>query len=278
MAPDVIIVRRLHAIEEIAPIEALQTEIWGYDGRHDHVYPARGLFALAESGGLVGGAYDGAGRLVGFSVAWIGRDDGTLYLHSQLVGVLDGYRDAGIGLRLKLQQREFALAGGLATVRWTFDPLRPRNAHFNLHKLGAVARRFAPNYYGALGGTLNTGRATDRLWAEWHVASPRVARRLEGAPPPAPAGAPFACRLARRGDAWRLPDVDLALDAPVLLVELPLDPDTAAGPGADAAGYVAGLQERLRRVFGAYLPAYTIVDCHRAADRIAYVLDRAAFV
>lgn len=273
MAGDVS-VRALRTLEEIAPLETLQSAIWGYDGRESHVYPARGLFALVESGGLVGGAYDNHGALVGFSAAWIGRehDRRRLYLHSQIVGVLEHARDRGVGRLLKLQQRDFALAHDLRLVKWTFDPLRPRNAHFNLHKLGAIARRFVPNYYGRLGGTLNAGRDTDRLWAEWHVGSAHVERRLHaevaaGAPP---AGAPVN-RLARQGDAWAVPEFRLDLTAPTLLLELPLDLD--ADPDQTTA-LVRGLQPRLRATFEHYLPAYAITDCVRLADRLVYVLHR----
>jgi len=193
-------VRALRSLDEIAPLEQLQSAIWGYGADTSPVHPARGLLAFVESGGLVGGAFDRGGTLVGFSAAWIGRehDRNRLYLHSQIVGVLEPYRDRGVGRLLKLQQRDFAVAHGLALVKWTFDPLRPRNAHVNLHKLGAVARRFAPNLYGTLGGTLNAGRSTDRLWAEWYVRSAHVERRLAGlgARSGPPAGAPVA-RLAR---------------------------------------------------------------------------------
>jgi len=144
MAGDVT-VRALRTLDEIAPLERLQTDIWGYGAASTPVYPARGLLAFVESGGLVGGACDAQDTLLGFSAAWIGRehDRARLYLHSQIVGVLEPYRDRGVGRLLKLQQRDFAIAHGLALVKWTFDPLRPRNAYVNLHTLGAVARHAA---------------------------------------------------------------------------------------------------------------------------------------
>lgn len=267
-------VRALRTLEEIAPLETLQSAIWGYTSQAGHVYPARGLFALVESGGLVGGAYDARDALVGFSAAWIGRehDRRRLYLHSQIVGVLEHARDRGVGRLLKLQQRDFALGHDLRLVKWTFDPLRPRNAHVNLHKLGAIARRFVPNYYGRLGGTLNAGRETDRLWAEWHVGSAHVERRLAagsaaGAPPD---GAPVN-RLTRQGDTWTTSDFRLDLTAPTLLLELP--PDLDADPGR-ATALVRELQPRLRAVFERYLPTYAITDCVRLGDRLVYVLQR----
>lgn len=267
-------VRALRTLDEIAPLEALQAAIWGYGPDTSPVHPARGLLAFAESGGLVGGAFDAGDALVGFSAAWIGRehDRDRLYLHSQIVGVLEPYRDRGVGRLLKLQQRDFALAHGLALVKWTFDPLRPRNAYVNLHKLGAVARRFAPNLYGTLGGTLNAGRSTDRLWAEWFVRSAHVERRLAGrdARSGPPAGAPVT-RLARSDGGWRPPAFALDLDAATLLLDLPLDLDRA---DEATAAFVRAIQPGLRAAFERYLPRYTITDCARLADRVTYVLQR----
>jgi len=273
MAGDVT-VRALHTLDEIAPLEALQAAIWGYGADTSPVHPARGLLAFAESGGLVGGAFAPDGTLVGFSAAWIGRehDRARLYLHSQIVGVLEPFRDQGVGRRLKLQQRDFAVAHGLALVKWTFDPLRPRNAYVNLHKLGAVARRFAPNLYGTLGGALNAGRSTDRLWAEWFVRSVHVERRLAGlaARSGPPAGAPVN-RLARGDGGWRTPEFTLDLDAPTLLLDLPLDLDRE---DETTGAFVRAIQPRLRAAFETYLPRYTITDCARLADRVTYVLQR----
>ena len=42
------------------------------------------------------------------------------------------------------------MAQGIAIIRWTFDPLLARNAHLNVHKLGAICDRFARNYYGPM--------------------------------------------------------------------------------------------------------------------------------
>jgi predicted GNAT superfamily acetyltransferase len=59
-------------------------------------------------------------------------------------------------------------------MRWTFDPLMAGNAAFNLGKLGAIVRRYVPDFYGRLGSVLQGGTPTDRLLAEWNLASGRV--------------------------------------------------------------------------------------------------------
>ena len=54
-------------------------------------------------------------------------------------------------------------------VRWTFDPLQGRNAHFNLVKLGAVGDRFFRHFYGDMADELNRGDRSDRLDARWDL-------------------------------------------------------------------------------------------------------------
>jgi predicted GNAT superfamily acetyltransferase len=97
-----------------------------------------------------------------------------------MAAVLDKYRDRGIGRRLKLFQRDDALARGISLIEWTFDPLVTKNAYFNLMRLGAVARRYLPNVYGITTSPLHAALPTDRLVAEWHLRSPRVRRMLAG--------------------------------------------------------------------------------------------------
>ncbi|NIP80133.1 MAG: GCN5 family acetyltransferase, partial [Gemmatimonadetes bacterium] len=79
----------------------------------------------------------------------------------------------------KAHQRELLLDRGVETVHWTFDPLEARNAHLNLRRLGAVVREYRRNVYGPSSSPLHAGIGTDRLVAEWPIASDRVARRLD---------------------------------------------------------------------------------------------------
>jgi len=218
---------RIRSVEEMSAIENLQKEIWGYGKRgFDSIYPARALFSFSESGGLVAGAVF-RDRLVGFSVSWIGRmeDSGEFYLQSQLLGVLNDFRGLDIGYRLKLFQREFAVSRNITRIRWTFDPIQLPNARLNLHKLGAVCRRFRPDYYGNLRSSLVHG-SSDRLWAEWFVSSPRVIRRLANCAEESPlqsAHRVIRCESRTYGElALRVPvDLDRSLDSSEVLIEIP---------------------------------------------------------
>jgi predicted GNAT superfamily acetyltransferase len=178
----VIDIRRLTQLEEFAEVVRLQEAIWGFDPTD--LLPMRFQVVLSKVGGHVFGAYDGT-RMVGFCFAMPGIKPGPKpYLHSHMLGVLDEYRDAGIGRRLKLRQREDAIERGIELIEWTFDPLELRNAFFNIERLGAIVRRYALNVYGITASPLHTGLPTDRCYAEWWIGSERVKAILAGQRPP----------------------------------------------------------------------------------------------
>ena len=162
-------VRHCHGIEEFKVCFDLQQSTWG---KSDIDIPVPMFAVAAETGGQVLGAFDGD-RMVGFTLAIAGWRDGHAFLHSHMTAVLEDYRDRGIGRCLKLFQRDDALARGIGLVEWTFDPLEVKNAYFNLMRLGAIARRYLPNVYGVTSSPLHGGIPTDRLVAEWWLASPR---------------------------------------------------------------------------------------------------------
>jgi predicted GNAT superfamily acetyltransferase len=166
-----IVVRKCEGIEEFQRCVELQRVIWGEVDLE--VEPATLFVVASHTGGQVLGAFDGD-RLVGMSLAVVGFKDNTVSLHSHMTGVLAEYRDRGVGRMLKLFQRDEALGRGIRLIVWTFDPLEIRNAHFNLNRLGAIARRYIPNMYGLTTSPMHRGLPTDRLVAEWQLDSPRV--------------------------------------------------------------------------------------------------------
>jgi len=181
----VIEIRLLRHISEFAGIVEMQKEIWGFEPID--LLPMRFLVVLDKVGGHIFGAYDGA-RLVAFCFAIPGVKPGPLpYLHSHMLGVLPEYRDSGIGRKLKLRQRDDALARGIGLIEWTFDPLELKNAFFNMERLGAIVRRYVENQYGITASPLHGGLPTDRCTAEWWLDSPRVRKILSGERPPLPA-------------------------------------------------------------------------------------------
>jgi len=103
-----------------------------------------------------------------------GTRSGHVYLHSHMLAVRKDHRDGGLGRRLKLLQREEALARGIELIEWTFDPLEIKNSYLNIEKLGAIARRYNINQYGITSSPLQGGLPSDRLIAEWWLKSRRV--------------------------------------------------------------------------------------------------------
>src|SRR5271170_8128418 len=197
-----IVVRKCAGMEEFQRCVALQRKIWGEDDLE--VEPATLFVVAEETGGQVLGAFDGE-RLVGYTLALVGFRHGTLFLHSHMTGVLGEYRDRGVGRALKLFQREEALERGIRLIVWTFDPLEIRNAHFNLNRLGAIARKYLPNLYGLTTSPLHLGLPTDRLLAEWQLDSARVMAAVSDLAK-GPQSTPVTIELPAELERWKRND------------------------------------------------------------------------
>lgn len=167
-------------MDEFEACIELQRRVWQFSDLD--VIPLRAFVINLHSGGLTQGAFDNEGRMVGFSHALAAFDEGlNPFYYSHMLAVDARWRDAGIGWRLKLAQREYALQTGVPLIKWTFDPLQSRNANLNIRKLGGVIREYKVNYYGnSSTSELHRGLDTDRLFVEWWLASPRVLHALAG--------------------------------------------------------------------------------------------------
>jgi predicted GNAT superfamily acetyltransferase len=173
-------VRALHTHEEFAQAVALQRLIWKFADLE--ALPVRLFVTAVNVGGQALGAFD-EDRMIGFCLAIPGvkrEPSPRPYLHSHMLGVLDEYRDAGVGRLLKLEQRKQALEREIDLIEWTFDPFEVKNAYFNIERLGAIVRRYVRNLYGTTTSPLHGGLPTDRCFAEWYIASDRVQQVLGG--------------------------------------------------------------------------------------------------
>lgn len=172
-----VVVRSCVTPEEFQLCVGVEEAVWHFDPL-DAV--SHHILAVAhEIGGQVFGAFDG-NTMVGFALAFPAVRSGHIHLHSHMAAVLPEYQDRGIGRMLKLAQREDALSRGIDVIEWTFDPLQTRNANFNITRLGAIVRRYIPNFYGQSSSPLHAGLPTDRLVAEWRLSSARVRARVDG--------------------------------------------------------------------------------------------------
>ena len=197
---DEITIRECTTVEEFDQCVRLQREAFGLPDLE--LSPRRHLIVARSAGGFTLGAFDGE-RLVGFVLNQLaarrspetGAEETIGYSH--MMAVAKDYQNRGVGARLKWAQRARVLAEGRRFIRWTWDPVQSRNAHFNLNRLGVVVRSYAVNYYGTDYSTV-TGRFaeplgldSDRLVAGWELDSTRVEAFARG-DVPEPLGKPAA--------------------------------------------------------------------------------------
>lgn len=200
--------RPVVSVPECDALLEVMAATWG----DQQLVPREMVRALGESGNIPWGAFDGS-SLVGFVLGWAGVDDDGLHVHSHMLAARPDRRHSGVGFALKLAQRAVALGQGITVVRWTFDPLVARNAHLNLHKLGAVVDRFTREFYGVMTDELNRGDRSDRFVVRWNLeAEPGPYGAAPGDEPPV--------LLRRRDDGSPAVRLD---DQSEGLVEIPAD-------------------------------------------------------
>lgn len=171
-------IRPCETVEEFASCVVLQKKIWGYPDRE--IYPARMFLNISRTGGQVLGAFTEEGPMAGFVVSVPAWRKEHRYFYSLLLGVMPGHENQGLGRMLKMAQRKAALKAGIEYIEWTFDPLRAKNAYFNIVRLGAIVRCYCPDYYGPVLSKLQRRLPSDRLIAEWPLKSARVRKALSG--------------------------------------------------------------------------------------------------
>ena len=184
-----LVLRRTESLAEYEECVAIQDETWGA-GFSERV-PASILLVAQKIGGVVVGAFDPDGYMLGFVFGLTGVEHGALVHWSHMLAVRPAARGGGVGEQLKRHQRDLVRAVGVSTMRWTFDPLVARNAHLNLVRLGARVAAYVPNMYGSdTGSPLHGPGDTDRLVAAWDLAGDAgLLDRVPADAPPDP-GAP----------------------------------------------------------------------------------------
>lgn len=171
-------VREVESIDEYDSCIRLQREVFGLPDLE--ISPRRHLIVSRMAGGWTLGAFV-EGTLVGFVHHLAAVSGEVIFGYSHMMAVAADYQNRGVGARLKWAQRMRALSEGRDFIRWTFEPMRARNAHFNLNRLGVVVREYAVNFYGtdyvtnpAEKAAGISGMDSDRLFANWDLNSPRV--------------------------------------------------------------------------------------------------------
>jgi predicted GNAT superfamily acetyltransferase len=254
-------IRDLTSIEEFRQVVELERDIWGYTDNADMVGVPVFIFTVHRGATLIG-AFEPGGKMVGFAYAVVGMKDGRPMLWSHMAGVLPEFR-GGLGYRLKLAQRERALAQGYELIEWTFDPMQAMNAHFNFAKLGGVVEEYEENFYGESTSALHKGTPTDRVVLSWRIGAPHVVRRLEQTPALRARAqevldAPVANTTGMDGE-WRTTTrIDLSIDERRVWIEIPTGFTHMQQQAPDRA---LAWRMDLRQMFQAYLKrGYRAVD------------------
>ena len=169
-------IRECATLEQLAECVHLQREVFALP--EVELSPVRHFIVTKNAGGFTLGAYDGD-KLAGFVLSVPAFVRGEQAFYSHMTGVRSEYQSHGIGAKLKWAQRTRALSEGVKYLKWTFEPVKARNAYFNLEKLGATVLEYERNFYGTDYATAaqtgkQIGLASDRLFAEWHLESPKV--------------------------------------------------------------------------------------------------------
>src|SRR2546428_11408327 len=248
--PEEIAIRECTTVEELDACIQLQRQVFALPDLE--ISPRRHLIVSRRAGGWTLGAFVRS-ELVGFVHLLVAvRGDNEIFGYSHMMAVAVDYQNKGIGARLKWAQRERALAEGRDFITWTWEPMRVRNAHFNLNRLGATVESYAENLYGTDYVTepdekvdAPRGIDSDRLFASWDLSSERVTVLASGGQPP-------------------------HLGEPVVTIEIPPNWSTILKEDVDAARRE---QLRLREEFQRALAAGLVcVGFDRNATRPCYVL------
>jgi chorismate synthase len=219
--------RDLSRLDDFTAVVALEREIWGPD--YDEAVPPGVLKVSTSRGAILIGAFDEDETLVGFVYSLCATKNGHATQWSHKLGVAGRCRNASVGRRLKLLQRERALAMGVDLIEWTFDPLQATNAHLNIAKLGTVVEAYEDEFYGATTVPVrHRHHPTDRFVTAWYLRLPRVTDRLVASPGSGRTdprrvlrGAVAANRAVSCGEWPECRDIALDLAAPAVAVEIP---------------------------------------------------------
>jgi predicted GNAT superfamily acetyltransferase len=117
--------------------------------------------ATTEAGGVALAAF-GDRELIGFSYAVPALSPTGPFLLSCGLAVAPAWRSRGVGRRLKLVQRQRALAAGIPRIRWTADPLMAPALALYLSGLGARLVGYRAGLFDGVRDTTN-----DDVEIEW---------------------------------------------------------------------------------------------------------------
>jgi predicted GNAT superfamily acetyltransferase len=235
-------IRECTTIEEFDGCLALQREAFGLPDLE--LSPRRHLIVSRQAGGWTLGAF-AADRMVGFVHHLAAVRGNEIFGYSHMMAVAKDYQNKGVGARLKWAQRERALSESRKLIKWTWDPMQARNAHFNLNRLGAIVETYAANFYGidySADASLmdRIGLPSDRLFATWHLDSERVHALASGSTAPFPGSQVASISIPSQWNALVKSDPKRALEEQARVRE---EFSKAFGHGLVCAGFERGEEQ-----------------------------------
>ncbi len=102
-----ITIRRARSIADYRACQEAQRLAWGIS-EDGYLIPVATMVGANLHGGLVCGAFLPGGEAVAMSFAFLGKIEGRLCLYSQLTGVVPEHQSRGLGVEIKLFQRQVA--------------------------------------------------------------------------------------------------------------------------------------------------------------------------
>lgn len=275
-------------VESCLHFQELERRIWS--SPDDDLIPIHVNITVLKNGGALLGAYasDGpaeTGGMIGAAFWWLGTDTrrigmdaphsstdsllppaqvaASLKVCSHIAGVLPEWQGRGIGLMLKLKQRELVLQQGLTDrITWTYDPLYRTNGVLNIHRLGAYCNTYFCNVYGEMQDALNRGVPSDRCQVDWLLRSERVVQAATARPQAIDWVAQSTQLLptAPAPHGFRQPvEQELRLDGRPLA--MPIPDDVGAIRRADGALSLAWRLYTRQVLQQAFASQYRMVDC-----------------
>jgi len=268
--------RPLKSQKEFHACERIQKAVWGSVGVSGELMSVTQKYGGAVLGSLVNR------KVVGFIFAFLARRHGRLIHWSHLMAVEPGFRDLGLGFKMKLAHRKLALDAGISSICWTDDPLQSRNAALNIGRLGARAEEYLPNCYGRFSSVIEKGLESDRFVVDWRIGSRAVERHLRSRRTLEPVRSSML-RAARINDTSLNPagfpenrTISFNLRQPALLVEIPTETDRMRKQALKLASrWRVETREIFMRYFGlGYRTVDFVPPCAASDRRCYYVLRR----
>jgi predicted GNAT superfamily acetyltransferase len=247
--------RHCESESDFASVIAIQRETWG----EEDVVPPNLLKAVRKIGGIVAGAFDDSGRMLGCVFGMSGIREGRLVHWSHMLAVRAEARGRGLGHGLKTFQRDDLITAGIDRMYWTYDPLEAVNAHFNIHRLGARPAEYVEDMYGTgENNPLHEGLGTDRFIVEWDFSKP-------SAPIGDTSDTPVVNQFLDRKDG------EIPANAPVVRVEVPRNVQQLKTDRPDEARIWRAAS---RQAFQRCLHEGYAVTGFELGDRSYYILER----